>query len=179
MTCVVGVAKDGIVYMGADSIATDGWRRGISALDKIFKVGGRFLIGYCGSFRMGQILRYHLDVRQQKDAETDECYMVTAFVEAVRACLKDKGFTHIENNTETGGSFLVGYRGCLYVVDEDFQVNRPLEGVAAIGAGADYALGALVALRRTEPKRRIANALYTAEELSTLVAEPFRLEQLG
>lgn len=175
MTCIIAVAHEGKVYMGADSISSNGYNRHITALRKVFRVG-EFLIGYTSSFRMGQILQYHLEVRQQQDGETDERYMVVAFIEAVRACLKEKGYTTVSNNTEEGGVFLVGYRGRVYRVDDDFQVNHYSSDVAVCGAGEDYALGVMMALPDWKPEDRVRRALEISAELSALVSPPFHIE---
>ncbi len=177
MTCIVGIAQDGKVYMGADSMASNGQYRHITALRKIFRVG-EFLIGYTSSFRMGQILQYHLEVRQQQDGESDERYMVVAFVEAVRSCLKAHGFASIESNEERGGDFLVGYRGNIYSVYGDYQVNRYTSGLGVCGAGEDYALATLVALKDWLPEDRIRRALEISAELSAMVTAPFHMEVL-
>lgn len=178
MTCIVGVAEDGKVYIGADSMAAAGWNKSVTALRKVFRVG-EFVIGYTSSFRMGQILQYHLDVRHQQDGETDERYMVVAFIEAVRQCLKDKGFARVSSNTEEGGSFLVGYRGSLYHVSDDFQVNRWANNIAACGAGEVAATAAMLALSHLAPEDRIRRALAISAELCNGVCEPFHVEVLS
>lgn len=177
MTCIVGIATDGKVYIGGDSYAgREADYRRITNLRKVFKIG-EFLIGYAGSFRMGQILQYHLEVRQQQDGETDDRFMVVAFAEAVRTVFKDKGFTWLESGRESGGQFLVGYRGKLYDMDSDFQVNTFQNGVMALGCGEQYALGAMLALNTLTPKKRITRALEIAAEMAS-VAPPFVIESI-
>lgn len=178
MTCIVGISEKGKVYIGADSIASNGYTKEITSSPKVFKVGA-FIIGYADSFRMGQIIQHHLDVRQQQSGEDDLRYMVVAFIEAVRKCLKDFGYTTINNNNESGGSFLVGYRSMLYEVYSDFQVNSDIRHFAAMGAGRDFALGALKATEHLKPRKRIEMALTVAGELSALVAPPFFIEEIS
>jgi len=177
MTCIVGLSHEGNVYIGGDSMASDGYSKQATALRKVFRVG-EFLIGYTSSFRMGQILQYHLEVRHQQDGETDERYMVVAFIEGVRQCLKDKGYARIDSNEERGGQFLAGYRGRIYQIDSDFQINTWMSGIAACGAGQDYALGAMFALADLPPIDRIQKALAISAQLSSYVYEPFYVESL-
>jgi ATP-dependent protease HslVU (ClpYQ) peptidase subunit len=174
MTCVVGMIKNDRVYIGADSAAaTSGWTVRASALQKVFRHGS-FLIGYTTSFRMGQILQYEVDY---PEAEVyDETYMVTRFVPAVREKLKNLGYTKIDNNQEEGGDFLVGVAGQLFLVSSDFQVNHFLDGMAAVGCGAEYALGALLVRRSFvghDPETSIRVALETAAYFSGGVIGPF------
>ena len=179
MTCVVGLAEGGKAYIGADSAAADGWEVRATGLRKVFRrlpsrASHPFVIGYTTSFRMGQILQHHLMVEPQK-GEPDETYMVCTFVEAVRSCLKDHGFAKVENNVEEGGQFLVGYKGVIYEIASDFQVNHFADGLAVIGCGAAYALGALKALSGLQPERRVALSLEIAAYFSGGVIGPFHV----
>ena len=176
MTCIIGYAHDAHVYIGADSMASNGYESRVTALRKVFRVGP-FLIGYTTSFRMGQILQYHLEVRAQQDGESDERYMVVAFAESVRECLKVRGYSRVDSNNETGGRFVVGYKDRVYEVASDYQVNHYNDGLVAVGAGADFALGAMYALDLS-PKKRILKALAISADLSPSVQGPFYVEKL-
>lgn len=172
MTCIVGVAQDGIVWLGGDSAGVSGWDMHVREDAKVFK-RGPFIMGFTTSFRMGQLLRYSLDVRDQKPDEPADEFMVVAFIEGVRQCLKDGGWNKVENNREEGGNFLVGYEGRLFEVHGDFQVAEYSDGLAACGCGEAYALGALDATPDLEPEERVLNALRIAERRSAGVALPF------
>ncbi|MBW2526292.1 MAG: hypothetical protein JRI23_19075 [Deltaproteobacteria bacterium] len=178
MTCVVGLVQEGRVYIGVDSASVQGWVRRTTNLRKVFR-RGPFLIGYTTSFRMGQLLEHHLEVPKQEDDESDMAHMVTKFVESARLLLKDKGFAKIESNAETGGQFLVGFRGRLYSVQNDFQVGEMTEGLDSIGSGSDFALGAMKALEDLPPKRRIKKALEIAAHFNMGVCAPFHVRTIG
>jgi len=171
MTCIVGVAEGGKAYIGADSASVAGWQVRATGLRKVFR-RQQFVIGYTGSFRMGQILQHHLTVEPQK-SEPDEAYMVRTFIEAVRDCLKEHGFAEVENNVEKGGTFLVGYNGIVYDIDSDFQVNHFADGFTAVGCGNEYALGALKALETLPPKERILRSLEISAHFCGAVTGPF------
>lgn len=177
MTCVVGLVHKGSVHIGVDSAAVQGWTRRTSKLPKVFR-RGPFLIGYTTSFRMGQLLEHHLTVPEQEAGQDDLAFMVTQFIERVRALLKEKGFTRVESNTEKGGQFLVGYRGHLYTVESDFQVGKQAEGYDAIGSGAEFALGAMRALPDLPPGKRLRKALEVAAHFNMGVSAPFTVATL-
>jgi ATP-dependent protease HslVU (ClpYQ) peptidase subunit len=172
MTCIVGLEDNGEVYVGADSAAADGWEVRQTRQPKVFR-RGEFIIGYTTSFRMGQILQHHLEVRLQKQDEPDDAFMVCAFIEAVRDCLKKHGFAKVENNVEEGGAFIVGYHGSVYEVNGDFQVNSMADGFSALGCGGPYALGVMEALKHLGPRERIMEALRIAAHFSGGVCGPF------
>lgn len=171
MTCIVAIEHNGKVYMGGDSAAVAGWDVTIIEHPKVF-FRDDLIIGYTDSFRMGQLLEFNLTVPANHQ-EDDLTYMIRDFIPAVRECLKSNGFTTVNNNTETGGSFLVGYHGKIYSIYNDFQVTRFSEGFAAIGCGMFYALGALAVLNRTMPRKVIPTALEVAARFSAGVRGPF------
>lgn len=177
MTCIVGLEQNGKVYIGADSAAATNWEIYQTRLNKVFRCGG-FLIGYTTSFRMGQLLQYKLDVEPQGEGIGDLEFMATIFVDAVRKCLSDGGFTKVENSQEEGGSFLVGYKGNLYAIDSDFQVNTYRDGYHAVGCGAKFALGNMHGTKGKKAKRRIKNALMAAGHFSNGVCEPYFIEAI-
>lgn len=182
MTAIVGMEENGMVWIGGDSAAASGWRVRKSALPKVFKVGP-FLIGYTSSFRMGQLLEHHLEVAPQDDThQSDLAYLVREFIPVVRDLLKSGGYTTIENNSESGGFFLLGYNGRLYEVNSDFQVNHYTDGFAALGCGEDFALGALSALLDTSPdmpaRDKVTIALDAATRLSGGVTPPYIIEAI-
>jgi hypothetical protein len=156
-------------------MALAGYTQQKTALKKVFKVGG-FLIGYTSSFRMGQILQHHLDVPEQDPSMPDEKYMVTVFIEAVRGVLKDFGYTKVDSNKEENGTFLVGYKDKLHYVGSDLQLNRTTNGIDSVGAGNEFAMGALLATPKMKPKKRILKALKIAGKLSCAVLEPYYVE---
>jgi hypothetical protein len=178
MTCIVGLEVPWGVIIGGDSSAASGWDIYTTRLPKVFRLGD-FLIGYTTSFRMGQLLQYRLSVEDQFNDQADMHYMVTTFVDAVRVCLKEGGFTKIENEQEEGGQFLIGYRGKLYEVASDFQVNSSEDGFYAVGCGANCALGSLWSTKIWEnPDARVIKALEAAGHFSNGVRPPYYVEFL-
>ena len=171
MTCIVGLMHEGRVYMGADSAGVSGLDLMVRADPKVFR-NGEFLIGFTTSFRMGQILRAHLRAIVPPAVDLDR-YMEESFVEQVRLTLKERGYAVVNNNQETGGEFLVGVRGHLYLMGSDFQVGRSLLPYWAVGCGAQIALGALYSTFLMPPDRRLMLALEAAEQFSVGVRRPF------
>ncbi|MFA5385644.1 MAG: hypothetical protein WC364_13495 [Eubacteriales bacterium] len=183
MTCIAGLIDSGIVYMGADSAGVAGYDLSIRADQKVF-ISGSFLMGFTTSFRMGQLLRYKLDPPKHPYTDNGQLmdeykYMVTIFIDAVRQCLKDGGYALKDKEQEQGGTFLVGYRGRLFQVEDDYQVGELLDGFAAVGCGDQVALGSLYSTRGEPPVNRIRMALEAAERYSAGVRHPFVIERLG
>lgn len=177
MTCIVGIAADGKVFMGADSAGVGGWDIANRKDVKVFKNEG-LVIGCTTSFRMIQLLQYQLHP-PKRHPDTDVMkYMVTDFIEAVRTCFRNGGFMTKDKEAEAGGSFLVGCAGRLFQVHGDFQVAERADGFDACGCGESYALGALAVMSASGPVReRLEVALSIAERFSAAVRGPFVFEE--
>jgi ATP-dependent protease HslVU (ClpYQ) peptidase subunit len=148
MTCIVGIEHDGKVYMGGDSAGASGWDIKNISCKKVF-VKDHLIIGYTWSWRMGQIIEFAEDIPCLTDEFKKDgyAYLVKSFVPYIRKLFKDEGFSTIKDNFETGGNFLVGINGKLYEIQQDFSVLRSTDGFAAVGCGANYALGAMGILK--------------------------------
>ena len=179
MTCIVGLVHDGIVYIGGDSAGIAGLSLTVRADEKVFQ-NGEFLMGFTTSFRMGQLLRYSLKPPRRYPDDDINQYMVVDFINAVRECLKSGGWASKKEETERGGTFLVGYSGHLFTVDSDYQVGESEDGFVAVGCGQDIASGALFATQgEGDPRGRVLTALRAAERFNAGVRGPFRILPAG
>lgn len=180
MTCIVGVADRGRVFIGADSAGVGGLDLSIRADRKVFR-NGPFIMGFTSSFRMGQLLAVKLTPPRFHSEDDPWRYMVRDFIDAVRTCLSAGGFARKDNNVESGGVFLVGFRGRLFRIDNDFQVGERADNFDACGCGESYALGSLSETEGEgyDPERRVLSALQKAEHFSAGVRGPFHVEALA
>lgn len=176
MTCIVGLEHDKGVTLGVDSAASDGETLTRRADEKLFTVGP-YMFAFCGSFRMGQLLRYSLTPPELPAQDMDR-HMATTFVDAVRDCLAAGGYAQFKNNVERGGTFLVAVAGTLYEVEDDYQVARQAKPYMAEGCGIHFALGSLHTTEDYDftPDQRVRMALAAAAEFSPFVSAPFRIK---
>lgn len=177
MTAIVGLAAaGGRVLIGADSAASDGQSVILRDDPKVF-CAGSFVIGFTTSFRMGQILQHAMQPPEPKPGDSLYRFMVVEFVNVVRAALKEGGFAHVENGVERGGAFLVGVRGRLFQVQDDFQVCEASARFDACGSGEQIALGSLAtsAELSVDPHERVKLALHAAAQFSAFVRPPFHI----
>jgi len=177
MTCVVGIALNGKIYMGADSCSSDVSEKYGRKDAKVFE-SHDMLLGYSGSWRFGNLFRFKFDPPAQRSDKEDFEFLVTDWVDALRTVCKSEGYTKIEDNEESfDGSALIGYKGKLYVLEGDWNIGEPNMDYAAIGSGSAVALGALYASVKASksmtPKARIEAALEAASEYAVGVAPPF------
>lgn len=176
MTCIVGLVDNGQVLIGGDSSGVSGWRMTVRKDPKVFLVAG-VAFGFTTSFRMGQLLQYSLELPAFISEDLSR-FMATDFIDAVRKCLKDGGYSNIKENREEGGNFLVGIGGRLYSVESDFQVGESALSYDAIGCGAEFALGSLFSTYDavgSTARSRVHDAIHAAECFSAAVKGPFNV----
>lgn len=166
MTCIAGlVGDDGKVYIGGDSAGVSGWSITPRADAKVFK-RGEWAFGFTSSFRMGQLIRYSLELPKPPHRARDlDRWLATTFVDALRHTLREGGLAEIKYEVETGGTFLMGLRGRLFVVDGDYQVGESRLGFAAVGCGRDEARGALYALGKVSGTRGLCAPIHPRKQV--------------
>ncbi len=195
MTCIVAVTNGQDVVIGGDSAAVGGIELRHWAGPKVFQVGS-YAIGFTTSFRMGQILQYETALPEpQAGTGPDELerFIVTEVIPVLRQSFEDHGFgkkmrrtlppesSITEEGQSIGGAFLLGIAGQIFEMRQDHYLARPLAPYAAVGSGAQIALGALYALEAfpdLDLKDRAGKALAAAKEYCPHVREPFRFVEL-
>ena len=110
MSCIAGLVEKGTVYIGADSAALQDWSLNIRADWKVFRKG-EYGFGYTYSFRMGQLLHYALELPKHPAGMSADKFFTTLFVDRVRSCFERGGYLTKKDQCESGGCFMVGYRG--------------------------------------------------------------------
>jgi ATP-dependent protease HslVU (ClpYQ) peptidase subunit len=176
MTCIIGLKRDGKVYLGADSLYLDGWNIVRNPNPKIFRVGN-MLIGTSGNLRVSDIIQYNLDPDKMHDVGYIPAnYIAEEVIPEMRACLTEHGAMSLMPDS----AIMVAYRGCLFIIGEDFSLSEIAE-YEAIGAGAKYALGYMYAIEDhiglIGVEQAMENALACAAYFSASVAGPWVVEQ--
>lgn len=181
MTCIIGyIDKDGNVYVGADSCASNGYVKRSRNDQKIWENDG-YLMANTGSPRVGQLLAHAFNPPHPKADEDLMRFMVTTFIDSVRECLSSGGIAKKEHEVETGGTFLVAYKGRLFTIFEDYQVAESCNNYTAAGSGEEIAMGALFALEDNKmcPVDKVSVALRAAAEFNCYVQGPMIIRRLG
>lgn len=132
---------------------------------------GEYVIGFTTSFRMGQLIIYStLPTCTDTDLHR---FMATDFVNHIRKIAKENGALTTHNGVEFLGTFIVGVRGRLFVVESDFGVSEPACGYTAVGCGGVCAIGCLYATQGQAPHQRLIQALSAATAHTAGVLPPY------
>jgi ATP-dependent protease HslVU (ClpYQ) peptidase subunit len=169
MTCIVGIADQGIIYMGGDRAASDGSSIVSLATPKIY-IRDEWIFGYAGSMGVGQIMQI-IDIPILK--KDDDPFMILRMdmVDSFKYMLDHNGITlNDENETD----ILIGCRGRLFEFSPtDWSVAEIKE--TAIGSGGNFALGSLYTTQEfpITPEFRMEYALNAAITYSPTCQGPF------
>jgi hypothetical protein len=172
MTCIVAIVdKNRKITMGADSSAVDESIHTPHLEPKVF-VKGEFGIGYCHSFRMGQIIEFWFAPPPiPKDEENLMRYMVMDFIPELKTILADNDYPNNEED-KTEWSLIVGVRGHIFTIESDWHIGYDDIPYASIGAGSSYALGAMYSAQGTSDYAA-KKGLEAAEKFCPYVLGPF------
>ena len=182
MTCIVGYVdrKNGITYLGGDSLGSNGYSGVINKQHKVFHCQDtkEIIMGYTTSFRMGQLLMYGTDLFDEltiNKNDIDYKYLVTKFIPNIQNLFSNGGYERNSDGEKEGGVFLLGYRDRLFKIQSNYSILENVCNYNACGSGEYFALGALKAIEQFDlsPIERIHIALKSANEFVTSVAPPF------
>jgi ATP-dependent protease HslVU (ClpYQ) peptidase subunit len=177
MTCIIGIAQDEKIYMGSDGAATtlDGVKSSV-VIPKIFEKD-EYLLGYAGSFRMGKFLQYNVDLPKppswaRGSKKLDE-FLNGIVVPAIKKQVKE---AELEIGEKEDFSYLIGLRGHIFELDENWAVHESTQSYISIGSGMDIALGSLYSTSGWKsPIKRITVALEASAFYNTFVSQPFTI----
>lgn len=184
MTCIVAIEHDGVVHLGSDSFLGGAFTRDQLDRPKFFTKGSRFAIAFAGGIRGAQIVEHDISFRKKKRTEDEETYLVVEVAKKLHVGFKRAGNNIIDEGKidSHDADFLVCINGKIFVIQDDYSVIRSRHGFAAIGAGQDFALGALSCLSKNSidlsPKEKVKAALEVAAEFSPQVCGPFHIVEV-
>ena len=149
MTCIVALEVDGDVIMACDSGESYAGRLMQEDNSKIFCVKD-LMFGVSGYSRASNLLEHSL-VLPENERESDMQYLSLDAAQAISECLNNGKLAKNDNGEEDSQTtILIGYKGKVYFMAQNYSVSRYSCGYFAIGSGADYALGAIHAMLESE-----------------------------
>jgi ATP-dependent protease HslVU (ClpYQ) peptidase subunit len=178
MTAIAAIEHDGQVWIAGDSAAVD------ASTGEVITVGtpkvwrrGAFVMGGADSFRYIQVARYVFEPPTLPRVRSDDAhdkYLATEFCPALREAFRSD-LELKDGDKYPNIELLIGFRGRVYAIYEDFAFNRPNDGFDAIGSGGQTARIAL-SCSKGHPRTRLRTALERAEKYTTFVRRPFHYE---
>ena len=93
MTAISGIIdkKNKKTYLASDEMGSDGFTGHNYKTPKLFK-NSPLTMAFCGSYRLGQILKHNLDPRNFKEGETIDEYVFDYLDTEIRKILKERKY---------------------------------------------------------------------------------------
>jgi ATP-dependent protease HslVU (ClpYQ) peptidase subunit len=193
MTVIAAVKANDRVYMGCDSMFLDtGSLQATKRTQSKLIIKDEMVIGLTtNGCRIFQTIQYKLKLPSTKKVKTEDLleYFITHFCSKLYKLLHAENMLLEDPDAKTGepsispASCLIGIRGKLFQVGEDFDVAELDMPFFAIGSGGEYAIGALEATINLttgfKPDDHILHSLKTAEKYTAGVKGPFQLVNTG
>tara|TARA_R110002153_G_scaffold243548_1_gene398918 strand:- start:4337 stop:4930 length:594 start_codon:yes stop_codon:yes gene_type:complete len=136
MTSIVAISTEEGVYLGGDLAGSNGHNIGEVSQSKVFGVG-EFLVGYCGSFRAGQIVEHAWRPPARSEGVCDYNYLVLEVIPSLMVILEGNGFGGHDGTEVKGGNFVLVYGGRVYEVQSDYSILEWAQPVVCLGSGGD------------------------------------------
>lgn len=163
MTCIVGIADQGRVYIGADRGVSDGASI-VSIKNPKVEIRNNWIYAYAGSIGIGQLLSF---INIQSEVDDPYTYIRLDIVEMLKKAMESFSSSPEECDT----SWLIGKNGRLFELSaQDWGVIEI--DSTSIGSGSSYALGSLYTSVNNHPLDRIQMALDAAIHYSPDCAQP-------
>ncbi|MFA5376515.1 MAG: hypothetical protein WC455_12285 [Dehalococcoidia bacterium] len=166
-----------VVYLAGDSaMIDDTYALDVVPSPKVFAVGD-LMFGWCGSFRMANILQYGIKYPKRRSGEPADRYIKMKLTSAIRKAMLDGGVVDSNSESALPGDMLVGYEKRLYKIQQDFSAVESTRGFITVGAGCQFALGA-VALDwpiKDNVQSRIKTIMGIVSGLCSAVVAPYHI----
>lgn len=190
MTTVLGVARDGHVWMAADSQVSICDRPMPGAVKKVLRLpagedgqDGEVLLGISGDGALAGLARQFLKVAATPVLGADgrfEDRDAQDFADQIAMTMTSIAREHgVVDDDHMDGMLLLGWGGRLWTMLHS-QAIPHIDGVGAVGSGSDAALGAVHALLALpwEPLESVVRAVQIAIGLDLSSAAPVHVDVL-
>lgn len=156
--------------MGADSQATYNEYRTILMKDHKIIDNNGILIAGCGVGRGMNLLQRGWKAPKPTKRLTPEqldSWMIKTFVPGMRQVFVDGGYDMKDDGdyAQFENVFIVAVQGHVYIVDEDYSVDRCARDYFATGSGGDFAQGSLY----RSGSKLFTNIEYAKKEMKTAI----------
>lgn len=181
MTTIAAIQGDGWVVMGADSQGTYNEYRNVFMKDHKVVDNNGVLIAGCGIGRgMNLLQRGWKAPKPSRQLTPDQLdsWMIKTFLPKMRQLFVDGGYDMKDDGdyAQFENVFLVAVQGTLYIIDEDYSLDRDSRNYFATGSGGDFAQGSLYTAMKNGKKiftdkdaasKAMTDAVNAAKEFDT------------
>ena len=138
MTAIAGIIdkKNKKTYLASDQMGSNGFTGENFKTPKLIK-NGVLTIAFCGSYRLGQILKHNLSPRNFKIDETIDEYVFNYLDTEIRKVLKERKFLKEENGVESmdDAEVIIAIKDRLFILYSNLAILEPKNIYITSGSG--------------------------------------------
>ncbi len=176
MTVIIGIVRNGTVYMGTDTQTSVGVQKSNNSrkeTKKIHKLRDGLLIGSSGLVRVSQLLWQHEDEFMIGEEGLTKDLIVRDIIPKMKKWLGENKL--LEENGTVNNSFLLAWKDKLYAIVDRWKTIRITDRYA-IGCGCDFATAKLLDVDESKSaEETLLEGLRCSTRYSSGVDAPFLL----
>lgn len=125
MTAIAGIIdkKNKRTYLASDKMGSNGFTGENFKTPKLFK-NGILTMAFCGSYRLGQILKHNLSPRNFQEEETIDEYVFNYLDIGIRKILKERKYLIDDKGVESvdNSGVIIAVKDRLFVLQSDLAI---------------------------------------------------------
>lgn len=179
MTCIVGLLdkKEDCVYVGADSLGSNGYYKQLFRNRKVFKAidNKNIVMAISGNWLLENFLSSEKNLIEEIKELKNEVnleHIVRYTVPKIIQLGKTFNF-YDDKNHSLDGDIIFSYKNKIFIIHSNGQVLIPMDDYIVSGCGIEFALGSLSESENKPTKDRITEALTAAEKHGVGIQRPF------
>jgi len=150
LTTIAAIQGDGWVVMGSESQGTYNEYRKVFMTDHKVVENNGILIAGCGVGRGMNIMQRGWKAPKPRTKLTPDKldnWMVNVFLPGMRKAFVEGGYDmkDLSEYAHYDNVFIIAVQGTVYIIDEDYSIDRDSRKYITSGSGGDFAQGALYA----------------------------------
>lgn len=185
MTCIVGLKRPEGIYVGGDKKGSSSFCGEDRKKPKVW-IKNNIIFGGCGSYRELQLMQYKLEIPKLYVGQPIDEYLYVNFIDAVKKCFKDNGAENVKDGvTKFYGEFIIGFKGELYCLQNDYGLLEPVDDFVCTGSGGYHSeavmkyLSKNSELKNMDPREAIQQAIIVASDYVLSVGSAIDIEFLA
>jgi ATP-dependent protease HslVU (ClpYQ) peptidase subunit len=181
VTCIIGVfdKEQDCVYIGADSLGSNGYCQQLFKNKKVFKAkdNSNVLMAICGDYKLQNILSTEdgliSEIKHLKnEVNIEHIFKHTAT--KIMSLARDYRCTTYKDGYESiNGDIILAYKNQLYIIENNGQVLESEDDYVTSGSGKQFAMAVLSQNKDKSTIDRIKEGLEASEKHGCGVKRPF------
>jgi len=181
MTCIIGVfdKEQNCVYIGADSLGSNGYSQQLFRNKKVFKAtdNSNIVMAISGDYKLSNILSIEdklVEELKELKNEVNISHIIQYTVpKIIDSAMKYRCYKNRDGYVSIEGDIIFAYKNQLYIIESNLQVLESDDDYLASGSGKQFAMAVLSQNKDKSTIDRIKEGLEASEKHGIGIKRPF------